>query len=152
MVIFWYYPHPSFLSGWEVIETTMFLPCYDWLRFTLCCTYQLSGRSCLSRDIFWLLCEHRINWNEDLQFLALCLNHCILVDSSTIICHMSLFVILRVVGLFCPFCLFCINILFLMENPVSKRCRPWSDATMWHLFWSAMFAYDPFRDFQVRMS
>ena len=32
-----------------------------------------------------------------------CLTHCILVDSSTVICWMSLFVILGVSGLFCHF-------------------------------------------------
>ena len=44
--------------------------------------------------------------------------HCILVDSSTVICWMSPFVIWRVSGLFVSF------ILFLMENPVGKQCRP----------------------------
>ena len=34
-------------------------------------------------------------------------------------------------------------ILFLLENPVSKQCRPRSDATL--------SAYDPFTGFQVRM-
>ena len=44
--------------------------------------------------------------------------HFILVDSSTVLCWMSLFVILGMSGLFCPFSLFS------MENPVSKQCRP----------------------------
>ena len=46
------------------------------------------------------------------------LTHCILVDSSTAFCWMSLFIILGVSGLFCHF------IPFLMENSVSKQCRP----------------------------
>ena len=46
------------------------------------------------------------------------LTHCILVDSSIVICWKSPFVILRVSGLF-----FFAFILFLMENPGSK-CRP----------------------------
>ena len=37
------------------------------------------------------------------------------VDSSTVICWMSPFVILEILGLFC-------HILFLMKNPVSKQC------------------------------
>ena len=43
-------------------------------------------------------------------------------------------------------------ILFSMENPVSQQCRPWSDAT-WCGIWSgpALFAYDLFMGFQVRM-
>ena len=40
----------------------------------------------------------------------------ILVDSSTVICWMSPFVILGVQGLYFAF------ILFLMENPVNKQC------------------------------
>ena len=44
--------------------------------------------------------------------------HCILVDSSTVICLTSPFVILGVSGLLCHF------YSFLMENPVSKHCRP----------------------------
>ena len=46
------------------------------------------------------------------------LTHCILVDFSTVINWTSLFVILRGPGLFCA------SILILMENPVSKHCRP----------------------------
>ena len=41
------------------------------------------------------------------------LTYCILLDSSTVVCWVSPFVILRVLGLFCH--------LFLMENPVSKN-------------------------------
>ena len=52
------------------------------------------------------------------------LTHCIQVDSSTVICWMSSFVILEALGYFVAF------ILFLMENPVSKKCRPCSDATL----------------------
>ena len=50
--------------------------------------------------------------------------HCILVDSSTVICWTSPFVILGVSGLFCHF------YSILMENPVSKQCRARSDATL----------------------
>ena len=43
-------------------------------------------------------------------------------------------------------------ILFLMENPISKQCAPWSDATLCGVWsGSALFAYDPFTSFQVRM-
>ena len=42
------------------------------------------------------------------------LTHCILVDSSTVICWTSL----GMSGLFCRF------YHILMENPVSKHCRP----------------------------
>ena len=49
--------------------------------------------------------------------------HCILVESSTVICWMSPFVILGVSGLFVAF------ILLVIENPVNKQCRPRSDAT-----------------------
>ena len=45
------------------------------------------------------------------------LTHCILMDSSTVICLTSPFVILGVSGLFVTF------ILVLMENPVSKQGR-----------------------------
>ena len=48
------------------------------------------------------------------SFLAL-----ILVDSSIVICWSSPFVILGVSSQFCLF-----YSIFLMENPVSKRCRP----------------------------
>ena len=49
---------------------------------------------------------------------TLSLTRCILVDSSTVICWMSPFVILGMSDVFCRF------IQFLMENPVSKQCRP----------------------------
>ena len=54
------------------------------------------------------------------------LTHCILVDYSTVICWMSPFIILQVSVLFCHF-----YSIFdgKMENPVSKQCRPRSDAT-----------------------
>ena len=68
------------------------------------------------------------------------------MDSSTVICRMSPFVIFGVSGL-----VFCF-ILFLMENPVSKQCRPWLDATIIGvLFESALFASGPFTGFQVRI-
>ena len=74
------------------------------------------------------------------------LTHCILVDSSTVIGWMSPFVILGVSGQFCLF------FLFLIENPISKYCRPWSDATLCGIWsGSALFAYDPFKGFPVRM-
>ena len=68
------------------------------------------------------------------------------MDSSTVICLTSPFVILGVSGLFVTF------ILYLMENPVSKQGRSWSDATSCGI-WSGctLFAYDPFTGFQVRM-
>ena len=74
------------------------------------------------------------------------LTHCILVDSSTVICWTSPFVIIGVSGYFVAF------ILFLMENSDSKQCRPRSDAT-WCGTWSgsALFASDPFTGFQVKM-
>ena len=53
------------------------------------------------------------------------LAHCILVDSSTVICWMSLFVILGCWVYFVAF------ILYLMENPVSKQYRHWSAATLY---------------------
>ena len=59
--------------------------------------------------------------------------HCYMLDES--ICHV------RVSGLFVTF------ILSSMENPVSKHCRPLSDAACG----SALFAYDPFTSFQVRI-
>ena len=52
------------------------------------------------------------------------LTHYIPVDSSTVICWTSLFVILAVSGLFFSF------IALLMEN-VSKQCRPLSDAKLY---------------------
>ena len=43
-------------------------------------------------------------------------------------------------------------ILFLLETPVSKQCRPWSDATLCGIWsGSALFAYEPFTLFQARM-
>ena len=67
------------------------------------------------------------------------LTHCILVNSSTVICWTSPFVILGVSGLFCPF------IPFLMETPVSKQCRLWSDVTCCGVWsGSVLFVYDPF--------
>ena len=43
-------------------------------------------------------------------------------------------------------------ILFLMDNTVSKHGRPESDATLYGVWsGSALFAYDPFMGFQVRM-
>ena len=75
------------------------------------------------------------------------LTQCILVDSSTVICWTSPFVILGV-----PALKFVTFILFFIENPVSKQCRPWSDATWCGIWsWSAMFAYDLFEGFKVRM-
>ena len=54
-----------------------------------------------------------------------------MLDKS--ICHF------RGVGLFCTL------ILFLMENPVSKQCRPSSEATLCGIqSGSALIAYDPF--------
>ena len=53
-----------------------------------------------------------------LKVFPFTLTHCILVDSSTVILWMSLFVILGVLGPFCGF------YSILMENPVSKQCRP----------------------------
>ena len=42
--------------------------------------------------------------------------------------------------------------LFMMENSVSKQFRPWSDVTLCGILsGSALFAYDPFTGFQVRM-
>ena len=79
--------------------------------------------------------------------MCTCLAQCILVDSSTIVCWTSPFVILggRVY--------FVALIVFLMENPVSKQCRPWSDATSCSIWsGSALFAYDPFTGIRVRMS
>ena len=49
-----------------------------------------------------------------------------------------------------PMMMMMMIILFLMENPVSKQWRPWSDATLWSV--PALFAYDPFMGFQVRVS
>ena len=46
------------------------------------------GKCCLNPLIVGLFLTHR---------------HCILVDCSTVICWMSLFVILEVMGLFCHF-------------------------------------------------
>ena len=51
------------------------------------------------------------------------LTHSILVDSSTVIYWMSPFVLIGVLVYFVAF------ILFLLENPGSKQCRPSSDAT-----------------------
>ena len=40
-----------------------------------------------------------------------------------------------------------------MEIPDCIQCRPWSDATLCGVWsGSALFAYDPFKGFQVRMS
>ena len=44
------------------------------------------------------------------------LAHCILVDSSAVICWTSPFVILVMSSLFCRF-------YYILENPVSKQCR-----------------------------
>ena len=51
------------------------------------------------------------------EFSELHVMHCILVDSSTVICWTSPFVILGVLNLFCRF------YYNLRENPVSKQCR-----------------------------
>ena len=59
--------------------------------------------------------------NQDLHCLPFhlhLLTHCILVDSSTVICWTSPFVILGVSGLFVTF------ILLFMENPVSNSVDP----------------------------
>ena len=66
--------------------------------------------------------------------------HCCMLDES--ICHF------RDVGsIFCRFYYF-----FLIENPVSKQCRIRSDATLCGVWaGSALFDYDPFTGFQVRM-
>ena len=70
------------------------------------------------------------------------LTHCILVNSSTVKCSLSSSVMLGVPGYFVAL------IQFLMENPVSKQCRPWSDATSCGVWsWSTLFAYDPFYGF-----
>ena len=84
-----------------------------------------------------------LHWNHLSQFATLCfiekqkksnstssgallllleilqsLTHCNLVDSSTVICWMSPFVVLGVM------IYFVLVILLLTENPVSKHCRP----------------------------
>ena len=73
------------------------------------------------------------------------LTHCILVNSSTVLCWMSLFVILGVSGLFYRF------YSTFDVNPVSIQCGPWSDITLCGV-WSgpALFAYDTFTCFQVK--
>ena len=68
------------------------------------------------------------------------------MDSSYVICWASPFVILG--GVRSVLSLF---ILFLMENPVGQQCRPRSDATSGGICsGSALFVYDPFKDFQLR--
>ena len=43
-------------------------------------------------------------------------------------------------------------LLFLMENPVGKQCRPCLDATQSGVrSGSALFAYDPFTGLQLQM-
>ena len=68
------------------------------------------------------------------------------MDSSTVLCWTSPFVILGVSGQFYHF------YSIFMENPASKQCRAWSDATLCGIWsGSTLFAYDPFTSFQVRM-
>ena len=72
-------------------------------------------KCCLLQFLFGAL---RVNKLMKTQPLSCCLTHCILVNSSTVICWMSPFVILERQVYFVAF------ILFLMETPVSKKCRP----------------------------
>ena len=55
-------------------------------------------------------------------FMGACLTHCILVDSSTVICRISLFVILGMKGLFCRFIRFLVKIL--LANNVEPDQTP----------------------------
>ena len=72
------------------------------------------------------------------------LTHCILVGSSTVIYWTSPYVILGVSDLLCRFRL------FIMKNPVSKHCRPRSDATWCGVWsWFVLFACNPFTGFQM---
>ena len=72
-----------------------------------------------------------------LKVYPVTLIHCILVDSSTVVFWTSLFVILGAWGLLCRF------FSILSANTVDPDQTP-------H-YGSAVFANDPFQDFQVRM-
>ena len=83
-----------------------------------------------------------------LKVYLLTFTHCILVDSSTVTCRMSIchFRGRRVYYRYVVF------VRFLMEYLVSKQCRHWSDATSCGVWsGSALFAYGPFTGLQVRM-
>ena len=65
--------------------------------------YTTKEQICLlyvSADIFWMFNSW---YHSHSKINPASLTHCILVDSSTVICCMSPFVILEVSGLFCPF-------------------------------------------------
>ena len=62
------------------------------------------------------------------------------------LCWMSLFVISGVSGLCCGF-----NPIFVMANPASNQCRSRSGAHFGVSSGSALFDYDTFTGFPVRM-
>ena len=62
-------------------------------------------------------CRRMLSAEKDIKE-ACHVAHCILVDTSTVVCWTSPFVILGMSGFFVTF------ILFLMENSVSKQCKP----------------------------
>ena len=72
------------------------------------------------------------------------LSHCILVESSIVICWRSPFVVLGVLGLFCRF------YSIFDENPVSNVDPDQSPHYM-HLILVVLSAYDLFMGFRVRM-
>ena len=93
----------------------------------------------------WSL-QLRIYISYNINSNASILIHCMLVDSSIVIRWTSPFVILGVSGLFCRLCS-----ISDWKNPVSKQCRPCSDATVCGVWsGSALFASDPFTEFRVR--
>ena len=100
-------------------------------------------------ELVWWVSSQRVKRYINFSEISTYLTHHIhvLVDPSTIIYWMGPYVILGVPVFFVDF------ILFLMENHVSKQCRPWSDATSCagDSSGSALFAYDPFTSFRVRM-
>ena len=59
-----------------------------------------------------LLCPYKLDESKCQLTIS------ILLDSSTVLCWTSPFVIFGVSGVFCRF------YSFLMENPISEQCRP----------------------------
>ena len=122
-------------------------------KIKICYLQILWTYSCLSSEQHFFLVFFLTKWNAVVNQLldqvfpsrmAPKLTHCILVDSSTVICWMSPFVILGVSGLFC--CL----ILLDLENPVANSAdlgqMPHYVVTL-----SNLGLYCLFKGFQVRM-
>ena len=89
------------------------------------------------------------------------ITNCILVDSSTFICWVSPFVILGVSGFFIIYYIFdgksCLQTVYSVDcDQIPHYVGILFGGLHYHIMWhldlgSALFAYDPFTGFQVRM-